>query len=176
VFLWQGEIGGSHQKHKLLIPIPKSWLQAAKAPSVRMVVAWETPVNDANSGVWACRKVECQFRRATGMAALKPVTRSAHRAYPLIYRSYDLKPHAQKAAKSDDWLVEVSYTEQGMAQYFLGATPDPRQRVGLAIEIVDADEAPVSPQGAIQALPTAISMDVLSATVPLRVPVPIAGR
>jgi hypothetical protein len=176
VLLWQGEIPDSHQKHRIVMPIPRTWLRSAGAPKIRVVASWESPVNDANPAVWACRKVECQLRRATGMAALKPTTRSLHSTYPIIDRVYDLKPHALKPARSDDWLIEVSYTEQGMAQYYLGATPDPRQRVGLAIELFDHDEVPVSPQGALQALPAAISMDILSSSAPLRVPVIVGGR
>ncbi len=58
------------------------------------------------------------------------------------------------------WLLEMAY--DNIAPYPPGMDFDPRQRVAFAAEIYDADEDPVDPHPAIQALPIANSMIRLS--------------
>jgi hypothetical protein len=164
VLVWQGIISRSDEKLRIVVPIPKTWLNAATSPHCRLVICWETPVNDANSEVWACRKVEAQLK--PGMADDLDAARgsnSPHRTYPVIDRHYDLKKALKGVAPAGDaWLLEVSYTELGMAEYYLGVAPDPSQKVGLAAELYDNADAPVAPHQFMQALPIIELLDRLS--------------
>lgn len=177
VLVWQGIISRADEKLRIVVPIPKAWLNAATSPHFRLVICWETPVNDANSEVWACRKVEAQLK--PGMADDLDAARGSnnpHRTYPVIDRRYDLK----KALKGlnpdgDAWLLEVSYTELGMAEYYLGVSPDPSQKVGLAAEMYDSGNAPIAPHQFLQALPVASVLDRLSIiNPPIRTPIGVS--
>ncbi len=178
ILLWHGTINGAHEKARIVLPIPAQWIKDASKPMLRVVAAWDSPVNEANSEVWACRKVELQLMPgdAEGLRALRGKShskRTRHTTYPVFDRVYDLKPAAgQSGPEGDSWMVIVSYTE--VAEYHLGIEPDPQQRVGLAMELYDASENPVSPQPLMQRLP--VSMDVLAAvSAPVGVPIRVTG-
>lgn len=178
VVMWQGIIGGPDERVRVMLPIPEGWIRQATKPMMRLVAAWDTPVNDANPDVWACRRVEVKLH--PGIEQDIPTlrgSRAAHPTYPLIDRHYDLRKLLDKAeveVDGDMWMLDISYTEQKMAEYYLGASPDPRQKVGLAAELYD-EEASLSPQTFLQSLPIAATMQRLSAglqaiPVPVRLP------
>jgi hypothetical protein len=177
VMIWQGIINDSDDKVRIQVPIPRAWLQEAAHPSLRIVGAWESPVNEAVEHIWASRKVEVQFRPVAASKALKPRGRS-HRSYPILDRSYDLAAETLAKNKvtpadSDFWILEVSYKE--IAEYAATVEFSPQQRVGIALEITDRGDLPVSPQPAMQALPQAVTMTRL--TIPEnRIPNPVLVR
>jgi hypothetical protein len=49
---------------KVLIPIPMEWLAAAKKPTVKLLWAWDPPVHDAVTELWACRRVSALAKPA----------------------------------------------------------------------------------------------------------------
>jgi len=157
VLLWQGVIENSRDKTIIEFPIPRSWIENAISPFLRLVIAWDTPVNAEIRNIWACRKVEAQFRPGPNAKALSSKGKG-HQSYPSIDRVYDLKK--MENVTGDSWFLEISYKE--IADYIVGQTFDPQQRVGLAAELYDASDTPVSPQEFVQALPVASSMNRLS--------------
>ena len=177
VLMWQGILNGVEDKARIQVPIPRAWLQDATLPCLRVVGAWESPVNVAVEHVWASRKVGLQLRTTAASKALSPKGRS-HHSYPLLERKYEL--NAESLAKKeiappegDFWLLEVSYEE--IAEYAATTEFSPHQRVGIAMELWDEGEEPKSPQGSMQALPQALTMTRL--TIPEnRVPNPIIVR
>jgi hypothetical protein len=175
VFLWQGVIDGTADIVRVQVPIPQSWLTAARAPKLRLVCSWDPPVHEAVKSIWACRRVAAQLRPAPGEKALHG-SRGDHASYPLIDRTYDLS--ASKLAKialppHEFWMLELSYEQ--IAEYYPGITFAPQQRVAFAAELFDEADSPVSPQPAIQKLPAAATMTRL-AVPPTRVPVPVVIR
>lgn len=160
VYVWQGMLDGPGLVSRLQVPIPNNWLSAAKRPELRVVCCWDPPVNAAVEEVWSCRHVTLHFKRGPGAQTLRAKGRS-HRSYPLIDRRYELAPQETAGAVDDSpWLIEMSYDVT--AEYCPGIEFTPKQRVGLVLELADADEEPVSPQPFIQALPIAPTMVRLS--------------
>jgi len=163
VFLWQTVLQMPGSISRVHLPIPLDWLNHAKAPSLRIVAAWETPVNSALTGSWGCRKVNLRLRPFGDIQALRG-SGNAVGTYPLIDRTFNLHPDHLKeklfSLSENNWIVEVDYEEVG--EYPPAMTFSPQQRVGVAIELLDADEDPVSPQVVLQALPIAQEMTRLS--------------
>ena len=164
VMIWQGVLEGLEDKARIQIPIPSAWLTTASRPTLRIVAAWETPVNEAVEKIWASRKVELQVRTGPSIRALTPRGKN-HRSYPLLDRTYEIGP--EKFAKlkltapdSDFWLFELSYKE--IAEYSAAMEFSHQQRVGVAMELWDGGEEPESPQAALQALPQAVTMTRLT--------------
>jgi hypothetical protein len=133
-----------------------------------------TPVNAALTSTWACRKVGAQLRPGTD--AKLPALRTgpgAVGAYPVSDREFDISVPQLKQAKQepteDLWSLSVSYEELGPAPAGMEFTT--QQRVGVAIELWDASETPVSPQPAVQSLniPGMLRLSVLQN--PLQVPI-----
>lgn len=173
VFVWQGVIDGPGDIVRVQLPIPLGWLKEAVRPELRLVCCWDPPANDAVRDLWATRKVTAHLRAAPGEKALRG-SRGAHASYPKIDRTYDLS--RDKIAKLDPqpteslWDLELSYEQ--IAEYHPAITFSPQQRVAFAAELRDVGEKPVSPQGAVQALPAAASMTRLGVpTVPAAVPI-----
>ena len=167
LLLWQGVLSGPGDIARLQIPVPKAWLAEAAEPRLRVVVAWESPCNDAVLDRWASRRVKATLRPGPSIEALTGSGRQ-HQSYPLLDRTFDLSATALRdkqvtPPETDFWLMEVSYEE--IADYFPAMIFPPTQRVGIAAELLDEAEEPVSPQAAMQALPQAVSMARL--TVPV---------
>lgn len=164
VMVWQGVLEGLEDKARIQIPIPRAWLTAAARPTLRIVAAWETPVNEAAEHIWASRRVELQVRTAPSIRALTPRGRN-HPSYPLLDRGYALGAETLAKSKltapeSDFWLLELSYKE--IAEYSAVVEFSRQQRVGVAMELWDDGEEPESPQAAMQALPQAVTMTRLT--------------
>jgi hypothetical protein len=159
VFLWQGILDGRKDIARIQLPIPRQWRRQAASPRLRLVWAWDPPVNDAVWESWACRHVSARLKPEADSSALRGEGR-AHKSYPLVDRSYDLtaaKLDAKGVDPSGDmWLVELSYDET--AEYSAGIEFSPQQRVAFAAELIDEDEQAEGPQAAVQRLPLAASM------------------
>ena len=144
-------------------PIPLVWIREATSPHLRVVCAWNTPVNIALANSWACRKVLLKIRPFGGPDALRGGGQSRG-GYPLIDRDWEISLDALAKAgcePSDDlWVLEVEYEEIG--EYPPAMTVSPQQRVGVALEVYDNSQAPVSPQLAVQSLPLASELIRLS--------------
>jgi hypothetical protein len=160
VMVWQGILNSTDEKIRIQVPIPAAWLKDAESPTLRVIAAWETPVNAAVEHIWASRRVAFQLRPDASGKAVIPQGRS-HDSYPLVDRIYPLDPEslARKeilAPKSDSWVLEVSYSD--ISEYVPTVEFSGHQRVGIAMELMDRSDKAVSPQAALQALPQAVSM------------------
>jgi hypothetical protein len=164
LMLWQGRVPGDKDILRVQVPIPMQWLKEASEPRLRLVLAWDSPVNDAVGDIWACRKVEARLRMSPDLdSKALSGTRESHRCFPLIDRTYDLTrwPDGEEPV-DDQWTLEVSYSET--APYFTTIAFTPEQRVGVVAELFDADPNGTSPQLLIQRLPVAKTMTRLSAS------------
>ena len=162
VILWQGVIESPDDKIRVQLPIPIGWLDEATKPVLRLVICYDPPVNAAAKETWACRKVRTVLYLGPD-GTRRQAPRGEHGSYPLLVREYSLnpnKPGEKKEAIGDMWLLEMAY--DNIAPYPPGVDFDPRQRVAFAAELYDADEDPVDPHPAMQALPVANSMIRLS--------------
>ena len=122
VFLWQGTLEGPGHSARVRIPLPGEWLRDAKAPRVRVVCAWNSPVNAGAPEIWACRKVNLQLRPSLDADA--PRGRgNASGAYPLLDKVYDMSADRLKelgVELTDEWVLEIAYED--VAPYPLGAS------------------------------------------------------
>jgi len=153
VFLWQGTLEGPGHSARVRAPLPREWLTEAEAPQVRVVCAWNTPVNAAAPDMWACRKIKVQLRPSLDADA--PRARgNASGAYPLIDKVYDLGADRLKKMAgeldADEWVLEIAYEDVG--PYPDSLRFDDQQRVAVVFELSDRGDAAVSPQAAVQAM------------------------
>ncbi|MGC2612583.1 MAG: S8 family serine peptidase [Terracidiphilus sp.] len=81
VFIWQGVLEDSDDIAHVQIPVPKGWLADAADPHLKLVVAWDPPVNAAISNLWATRSVSCQLRNHPDAKALRGRTLHAAPTY-----------------------------------------------------------------------------------------------
>jgi|GEM_PF-499181 len=159
-FVWQGTLERPGYAARLKLPIPRSWLNEAKAPQLRAVCAWNTPVFAGAPNVWACRRVSLQLRPDLGADALLGKGKTVG-AYPLIDRTYDLSSdHLHERGvniSGDEWVVEIEYQDAG--PYPPLSVIEDAQRVGVVVELSDASIAEnISPQAAVQNMPIAATM------------------
>ena len=173
VLIWQTVLQTEKSVNRVQFPVPLRWLREAAAPKVRVVAAWNTPVNAALLDSWACRKVGIRVRPFSSKDALRGGG-TAKGAYPLIDRTFDVHlDHLSKdgfAATEALWSIEADY--ENIGEYPPAMVITPQQRVGIVIKLWDESERPISPQAAIQSLPISLQMDRLGVLqVPLQVPV-----
>ena len=133
-------------------------------------------MNDAVSGLWACRKVNVHVRPGPDAKAIRPLRTPSHASYPVLDRTYNLdRLPAGTSIDGDIWLIDLSYDEN--AEYYAGMDFAPAQRVGVAIELFDASVFRVSPHLALQAMSTVATMTHLSrVAAPVRQPVVIRSQ
>ena len=175
VFFWQTVLQAAGAVSRVRIPIPLAWIKTAKQPQLRVVAAWNSPVNMALAESWACRKVGVRIRPFGAASALRGGG-VAHGAYPLIDRSFDIDVDGLEekgfSASEELWVLEAEYEEIG--EYPPAMTVSPQQKVGVVVELVDSGDVSVSPQSFVQALPIAAELDRLSALVaPIMAPISI---
>lgn len=163
VFLWQGIIGSEKDKLTVELPVPGEWVRNAKVPRLRLFAAWDSPVNHAAEDIWACRKVDITIRQADGDGSLSARNRRGSSKYTLLRREYNLP---EEMRDSDLCLMELKYSNVQMAPYPGSLNISPQQRVGIAFELVDLAEEPVSPHQFIQSLPVAESLNRLTIQTP----------
>jgi hypothetical protein len=176
IFFWQGVLESPKDVIRVQVPIPKSWLTKAGKPKLRVVWAWESPVHDGVSGIWACRRVNLAFRPGPEKEAFVGSRGShSHSSYTIREKVVDLGTEALNKKKievtGDSWLIELSYEQ--LADYYPGREFSPKQRVGLVIELSDG-EGKESPQRFVQALSIANTFDrLVVAPTKVEPPVPI---
>ena len=162
VILWQGTIEAATDVLRVQVPIPAGWLDQASVPVLRLFICYDPPVNEAAKAVWACRRVRVTLHPGPDARGIRGAAPS-HDSYSLYLREFRLKkygPGEERAAEGDLWVLELQYDE--IFDYPPGLDFDPRQRVAFAAELVDLGEDPVDPQPAVQALPSAASMNRFS--------------
>jgi hypothetical protein len=160
VLMWQGVLEGPSDVARVTLPIPLSWYKNCSEPKLRLVVCWDPPVNAAVNGLWATRKVSAHLKASPDTPSLHG-SKGGHASYPLIDRTYDLqKVPSGVSVDGDIWLLELSYDQT--ADYHLAITFTPQQRVAFVGELFDASENQLSPQAALQAMPSAVTMTRLS--------------
>ena len=171
VFIWQGVLESPRDRIQVQFPIPTDWYNNTEAPMLRLVCSADVPVNEAVSGIWACRKVACKLRVSPESKACRPKKMPHNQPnYPLFDRLYDLKRLPDGVSVDDDlWIIELEYEE--IADYPAGQTFSPQQRVAFACELYDDSETPFSPQEAIQNLPVSTSMTFLSISNEIKLPI-----
>ncbi len=177
LFIWQTILTEPTAVARVQLPVPRTWRTAAAAPRLRLVVGWLTPVSAAASEKWACRNVSAQVKTsADDDAPNLQGSRKIRGAYPVSDRVFDIgdaELARQKAdPSSETWVLEISYEE--LAPPPAGTDFTRQQKVGLAIELYDEGEAPVSPQAALQRLNITATMNRLAVIqVPLEVPITV---
>ena len=175
VFIWQVVLQGPKAVARVQCLVPREWLLAAAEPWMRVVAAWNTPVNSALSDSWGCRKVAIKVRPFGASAALLGGG-AAIGSYPLIDRTFNIRPSLLTEKDFDvtdgAWVLECEYDEVG--EYPPAMTVSAQQRVGVVVELWDGAEKPESPQPYVQALPVAAQLDRLSILqAPLEAPITI---
>ena len=177
VLIWQGILESPNDTARIQVPIPHQWIESAVTPVLRVVWAWDSPVNDAAEHHWGCRKVSATLRHAPEQVAILPQrARGAKKAegvnnvnfsksnHPIKEKSFSLSPSRLLKRKIDAtkgmWVLELYY--QDVAEYFSVMAFTPQQRVGVCLELFDSSEKPVSPQSFVQALPLSSSMTKLT--------------
>lgn len=175
VFIWQTVLQAPGTVARVHVPVPLDWLTSAHEPALRVVAAWNGPVNMALVDSWACRKVGVRLRPFGAEQALRGGG-GTHGGYPIIDRTFDIHPDTlaeKKFTVGDElWILEADYEEIG--EYPPAMTVSPQQRVGMVIELLDTAASPVSPQSYVQALSIAAELDRLSAmATPLMTPIAI---
>lgn len=172
VFLWQGVVEGPDDVVRVLLPLPRKWLQKAGKPYLRLVTAWNTYVNDVASSLWSCRRVDAQLRVGQGKAeAIHPSAERLGATYPRSVRSYDLgKPEVQAKISDDGLVLCISYHTDSMAPMLSFVAAGPEQAVAFGAELFDAS-GQASPFEEVVALESRVGvMDRLrAAIVPVRV-------
>lgn len=158
-FFWQGIIASENEQLTVELPVPGSWVRAANAPKLRLIGAWDTPVNHAAESIWACRSVSITLRPADGEKALNSKNARGSSRYTLVGKEFELPA---SMVNSDVCLMELKYSTSQMAPSPGGLIISPQQRIGIAFELIDESENPVSPHYFIQSLPVAESLNRLS--------------
>jgi hypothetical protein len=110
---------------------------------------------------------------------MRASNKAKHKSHPLIDRIFDVNlqkvTDLNNAEPDDVWFIELSYEE--IADSHPSMDFSPQQRVGLAIELLDVSDAPVSPQEMVQRIPIAQTMVNLgSVSVAIQAPVRIRAR
>lgn len=168
VMIWQGVLADDKDIATIQIPIPADWLSEASEPHLRLIVAWDPPVNAAVNHLWATRDVSAKLRMRPGIQAQRTSRVKARGTYPLLERLYNLRNlPADQIVEGDIWLVEIAY--QQIAEYHAAMNFPPQQRVAFAAELLDIGQKQLSPQSHLQAL--AVTSTMTRLTVP-----PVATR
>lgn len=163
VMIWQGVLEDEKDIATIKVPIPRDWLRAAEEPRLRLVVAWDPPVNAAVRDLWATRRVSSKLKRNANCRSQNSMRDAHAETYPILERRYDLTKRPNDSDPSDDedfWLVEIEYEQ--IAEYYPAMVFPPQQRVAFAAEIIDGGDTRVSPQLHLQSLPITQSMTRLS--------------
>jgi hypothetical protein len=161
--IWQGVLEDEKDIARIQVPIPADWLGEATEPYLRLIVAWDPPVNAAVKHLWATRNVSAKLRMHPEAPAQRTSRLKPHGSYPVLERLYDLrKLPANLTVEGDTWLIEIAYEQ--IAEYHAAMAFPPQQRVAFAAELLDRGPRKLSPQSHLQAL--AITKTMTRLTVP----------
>ena len=140
IIVWQGVLDDDHDLIRILVPIPRAWLARASKPVLRVVVAWESPVDAAKAEKWAVRAVSAQLEHH-GVEVRRPAR--SHPSYPMLDLGIGLDAKALSKANitvvDDSWALRVWY--ERVADDPPALDIGPAQRVGIAMALFDADDA-----------------------------------
>lgn len=163
VMIWQGVLEDEKDIARIQVPIPSDWVNAADEPTLRLIVAWDPPVNAAVKHLWSTRNVSAKLRMHPEVPALRTSRLKSHGSYPLLERLYNLRTLPQNlTVEGDSWLIEISYEQ--IAEYHAAMTFPPQQRVAFAAELFDMGAKKLSPQPHLQVL--AVTNTMTRLTVP----------
>lgn len=177
LLFWQGEIPSERVATRVRIPIPQAWVRAASEPRLRLVAAWNTPVQDASQRQWICREVSLKLSATVeGPALRSKANRVGH--LPLVDRLYDLSSLRDTAtgdADADVCILSVSY--RTLLEPVV--PPPPEQRLGVVLELFDASPQPVPPHGALVDWEARVGVPMqqlarIGVAAPVRIPIPRA--
>jgi len=161
VMIWQGVLEDEKDIARIQVPIPAGWLEEADEPFLRLMVAWDPPVNAAVNHLWATRNVSAKLRVHPDAAAQHTSKVRSHGTYPLLERLYNLrKLRANTKIEGDSWLIEIGYEQ--IAEYHPAMTFPLQQRVAFAAELEDRGQRRLSPQSALQSLSATKTMTRLT--------------
>lgn len=163
VMIWQGVLEDDKDIATIRVPIPREWLKSAEQPRLRLIIAWDPPVNAAVRDTWITRSVSPKLKRNANSPSQHPSRSKQTSDYPILERNYDLQKRPKGSNPDDDddlWLIEIEYKQ--VAEYHPAMTFPPQQRVAFAAEIFDEGARHVSPQSSLQSLPITQSMTRLS--------------
>jgi hypothetical protein len=161
VMIWQGVLEDDKDIARIQIPIPRDWLREADEPCLKLIVAWDPPVNAAVKHLWATRDVTARLRMHPEAQAQRTSKLKPHGSYPLLERLYDLRKLPQNlTVEGDSWLIEIAYEQ--IAEYHSAMTFPPQQRVAFAAELFDRGAKKLSPQSRLQSLPATKTMTRLT--------------
>jgi hypothetical protein len=163
VMIWQGVLEDEKDIARVQLPIPSDWLGEADEPTLRLIVAWDPPVNAAVKHLWSTRNISAKLRTHPDVPALRTAKLKSHGSYPLLERTFKLnKLPKNLSIEGDSWLIEISYEQ--IAEYHAAMTFPPQQRVAFAAELLDTGAKKLSPQSHLQAL--AVTNTMIRLTVP----------
>jgi len=161
VMIWQGVLEDEKDIARIQVPIPTDWLKEADEPYLKLVVAWDPPVNAAVNHLWATRNLSAKLRMHPDAPAQRTAKLKSHGSYPLLERLYDLRKLPPKlTVDGDSWLIEIAYEQT--AEYHPAMTFPPQQRVAFAAELFDRGAKKLSPQRSLQSLPATKTMNRLT--------------
>lgn len=161
VMIWQGVLEDDQDIARIQIPIPADWYKEADHPYLRLIVAWDPPVNAAVKHLWSTRNISARLKMHPDAPAHRTAKVISHGSYPLLERLYNLrKLPANLSLEGDSWLIEIAYEQT--AEYHPAMTFPPQQRVAFAAELFDDGGKNVSPQSRLQALATTATMTRLT--------------
>jgi hypothetical protein len=159
--IWQGVLEDDQDIARIQIPIPADWYKEADHPYLRLIVAWDPPVNAAVKHLWSTRNISARLKMHPDAPAHRTAKVISHGSYPLLERLYNLrKLPANLSLEGDSWLIEIAYEQT--AEYHPAMTFPPQQRVAFAAELFDDGGKNVSPQSRLQALATTATMTRLT--------------
>jgi hypothetical protein len=161
VMMWQGVLEDDQDIARIQIPIPADWFEEAEEPYLKLVVAWDPPVNAAVKRLWATRDVSAKLKMHPDAPAHRTAKLISRGSYPLLERLYNLrKLPPNLSVEGDSWLIEIAYEQT--AEYHPAMTFPPQQRVAFAAELFDKGNKNVSPQSRLQALSATRTMTRLT--------------
>lgn len=168
-FLWQGVIPNQDDVIRVVLPFPGKWFADATSPTLRIVTAWNTYVNDVADGLWACRRVELNLK--TGPNSDDATGRSGSArlggSYPLSDRRYNLSKVLKTTnVTGDGFVVCLSYKTEQMAPYPVGIPIRAEQPVAFVAEYLDETDSTAAYEELIQLELKVGAMDRLRATPP----------
>jgi hypothetical protein len=159
--IWQGVLEDDQDIARIQIPIPADWFKEADEPYLKLIVAWDPPVNAAVKHLWSTRDISAKLKMHPDARAHRTAKVISHGSYPLLERLYNLrKLPPNLTVEGDSWLIEINYEQT--AEYHPAMTFPPQQRVAFAAELFDNGEKKISPQSRLQALTTTRTMTRLT--------------
>jgi hypothetical protein len=112
VMIWQGVLEDEKDIARVQVPIPADWWEGAEDPYLKLVVAWDPPVNAAVKHLWATRDVSAKLKAHPDAKAQHTSKVRPHGSYPLLERLYNLrKVPPDTKVNGDLWLIEIAYEQ-----------------------------------------------------------------